>query len=65
MFHMPIEFKQNTTNAALLVIGITLVIWFVFNVCVDAYPPQVSNYQATPPTTAVVEPLDYHYTTAP
>lgn len=66
MLHMPIKFKQTKTNAVLLVSIVTLVIWFVFNLCIDAYPSQVSNYQSTPPaTTTVVEPLDYHYTTQP
>lgn len=57
--------RQNIYTAAIAVGVASLFIWIVFNSFVDAYPQRAINYQTPQTTTAVVEPLDYHYTTAP
>lgn len=58
-----IHFKKNTQNALLLVLSVTAIVWFVFNLFVEAYPPRPTSYQTNQATTTptVVEPLDYHY----
>lgn len=66
MSYTSIQFKQNTLTAALLVAGVTLVVWAIFNAFVEAYPPYVSAYQTTVPTTAsTVSELGYPYRVQP
>lgn len=46
--------KQNSFSAALLVTITTLVVWFLFNLVVPAYPPRVSSKAvASQPATAL------------
>ena len=58
--------KQNSFTAAMLVAVVSVAIWFVFNLMVDAYPQRVTTFQTPQQTTpTAVEPLDYHYSSQP
>lgn len=54
-----IVIQQNSYSAALLVAVTTLLIWFVFNMIVPAYPPHIGRTvtaQQTASTQTIVNP---------
>lgn len=38
-----IVIKQNSYSAAMLVTTVALIVWFLFNLVVPAYPPRVNS----------------------
>jgi hypothetical protein len=66
MSRSTINVKKNSYTAAILVAVISVVLWFIFNLMVDAYPQRVTTFQTPQQATpATVAPLDYHYTAQP